>query len=185
MSPSPVDERELFGKSVYLLAAVLDRNWSWEVIEHYCEPDEVVAVKEKLRGILTSELTSLDGQDDIQNEEVTCTQQIQISDTEDMFADFLNRAPLASTSNLDSVNQEIEKYMAKSRSSCNTLSYWQGETQLLRLSKLALKVLSVPASSAPIERVFSKSGFIMRPHRSSLTSENLRKLVFLKCNKCI
>ncbi|CAF3223367.1 unnamed protein product [Rotaria sp. Silwood2] len=52
-----------------------------------------------------------------------------------------------------------------------------------RLYELALKYLSVPATSAPIERVFSQSGFIMRPHRASLTANNVCLLTFLKCNK--
>ena len=34
------------------------------------------------------------------------------------------------------------------------------------LYKLALKYLSIPATSAPIERSFSQSGFIMRLHRA-------------------
>ena len=51
------------------------------------------------------------------------------------------------------------------------------------LYQLALKYLSVPATSAPIERVFSCSGFVMRPHRASLTTRNVCMLTFLKCNK--
>ncbi|CAF1325542.1 unnamed protein product [Rotaria sp. Silwood1] len=50
------------------------------------------------------------------------------------------------------------------------------------LYKLGLKYLSVPATSAPIERVFSQSGFLMRPHRASLSVKNVCLLTFLKCN---
>lgn len=50
------------------------------------------------------------------------------------------------------------------------------------LHALALKVLSVPASSAPVERVFSAGGLLMRPHRASLGSKMLSSLIFLKCN---
>jgi hypothetical protein len=53
------------------------------------------------------------------------------------------------------------------------------------LYKLSLKYLTVPATSAPIERVFSQSGFIMRPHRASLTAKNVCLLTFLKCNKTL
>jgi len=53
------------------------------------------------------------------------------------------------------------------------------------LYKLGLKYLSVPATSAAIERVFSQSGFIMRPHRARLTSKNVCLLSFLKCNKVL
>ena len=51
------------------------------------------------------------------------------------------------------------------------------------LYKLPLKYLSIPATSAPIERVFSQCGFIMRPHRASLTAKNVCLLTFLKCSK--
>ena len=51
------------------------------------------------------------------------------------------------------------------------------------LYQLSLKYLSVPATSAPIERVFSQSGFLMRPHRASLTAKSVCLLTFLKCNK--
>ncbi|CAF1461555.1 unnamed protein product [Didymodactylos carnosus] len=50
------------------------------------------------------------------------------------------------------------------------------------LYELAIKLLSVPATSAPVERVFSHSGFLMRPQRASLTKTMLSKLTFLKCN---
>ncbi|CAF3708139.1 unnamed protein product, partial [Rotaria socialis] len=51
-----------------------------------------------------------------------------------------------------------------------------------RLYQLSLKYLPMPATSAPIERVFSQSGFLMRPHRASLTTKNVCLLTFLKCN---
>jgi hypothetical protein len=41
------------------------------------------------------------------------------------------------------------------------------------LCKLSRKYLTVPATSAPIGRVFSQSGYIMRPHRASLTTKNV------------
>ncbi|CAF3473762.1 unnamed protein product [Rotaria socialis] len=67
------------------------------------------------------------------------------------------------------------------------------ETNLLFLKKniypslyeLGLKYLSVPATSAPIERIFSQSVFVMRPHRASLTSKNVCLITFLKCNQVL
>lgn len=50
------------------------------------------------------------------------------------------------------------------------------------LYALAQNVLSVPASSAPVERVFSHGGLIMRPHRAKLSPQMLECLMFLKCN---
>lgn len=39
-----------------------------------------------------------------------------------------------------------------------------------------------PATSAPVERIFSQSGIIMRPHRAKMSNKLLEALMFLKCN---
>ena len=54
--------------------------------------------------------------------------------------------------------------------------------ELPKLFELAMKVQSVPATSAPVERVFSHGGIIMRPHRARLNDTMLSNIVFLKCN---
>ena len=50
------------------------------------------------------------------------------------------------------------------------------------LHRLALRVLCVPATSAPAERIFSKSGLLMTPHRSRLSIDTLSRLTFVQCN---
>jgi hypothetical protein len=35
---------------------------------------------------------------------------------------------------------------------------------------------------APVERVFSRSGLLLRPHRARMSDQMLEHLVFLKCN---
>lgn len=50
------------------------------------------------------------------------------------------------------------------------------------LRPLFSRVFSVPASSAPVERIFSHSGLIMKPHRASMSDSLLEALVYLKCN---
>ena len=42
-----------------------------------------------------------------------------------------------------------------------------------RLYRLAPRVLCVPATVAPVETIFSKSGLLMRPHRSRLLEDTL------------
>jgi hypothetical protein len=43
-------------------------------------------------------------------------------------------------------------------------------------------VLTVPASSAAVERVFSVGGAILRPSRRRLSDKLFEMLMFLKCN---
>jgi hAT family C-terminal dimerisation region len=54
-----------------------------------------------------------------------------------------------------------------------------------RLLPLFERVFCSPATSAPVERVFSHGGLFMRPHRASLSDKMLANLVMLKCNKHI
>jgi len=56
---------------------------------------------------------------------------------------------------------------------------WQ---QYPLLRPLLSKTFCTPATSAPVERVFSHSGLIVRPHRAKLSDPLLEILVFLKCN---
>lgn len=51
------------------------------------------------------------------------------------------------------------------------------------LRPLFERLLCTPASSAPVERVFSQSGLLLRPHRARMSDALLEALVFLKCNQ--
>jgi hypothetical protein len=51
------------------------------------------------------------------------------------------------------------------------------------LYPLFSRLFCIPATSAPVERIFSHSGIIMRPHRAKLSDELLEMLMFLKCNE--
>jgi len=59
------------------------------------------------------------------------------------------------------------------------LPFWREyKSSLGKLHLLALRALSVPASSAAVERVFSRGGMIMWPHRSSMSDKQLSNFVF-------
>ncbi|CAF0766385.1 unnamed protein product [Brachionus calyciflorus] len=71
---------------------------------------------------------------------------------------------------LNEINENIESYIFK---------YWEKRSLDLRvLSSLARDIFSIQASSAPIERYFSCSTFLMRPHRIRFTYKNLSNLMF-------
>ena len=66
------------------------------------------------------------------------------------------------------------------------LDFWTSEgtkDKYPALYRLAMKTLCVPASSAPVERIFSRGGIIMRPHRARLFSKMFETIMFLKCNE--
>jgi len=56
--------------------------------------------------------------------------------------------------------------------------------QFSSIRPLLERVLCVPASSAPVVRVFSQSGLVMKPNQARMCDSLLEELVFLKCNDC-
>jgi len=64
------------------------------------------------------------------------------------------------------------------------LEFWHNRRkEIPNLFKLSMKVHSVPATSAPVERVFSHAGIIIRPHRARMADKTLSNIIFLKYNK--
>ena len=50
-----------------------------------------------------------------------------------------------------------------------------------QLNVLFEKVFSSQATSAPVERVFSSSGLLMRPHHARVTNYIIIRVVYLTC----
>jgi hypothetical protein len=65
--------------------------------------------------------------------------------------------------------------------SLDASAYWISEPKSA-LQMVALMILAVPASSAPVERIFSHSGLICSPKRTSLKDDLLAALVKAKYN---
>jgi hypothetical protein len=60
------------------------------------------------------------------------------------------------------------------------LTWWKFNDRKYRLlSKLAARVLCIPATSAPSERVFSTVGLTIAKDRARLASDTANKLIFL------
>ena len=91
------------------------------------------------------------------------------------------RSPQTQTYDLD---KEIQLYLHKPAQTLerDPLLYWKEETRLPKLKKLAARYLEIPAGSVFTEQIFSEGGNIVKPTRTSLTSENVQKLIFLKKN---
>ena len=94
--------------------------------------------------------------------------------------------PTSSSSTATSdIDSEIEKYLSSqiSRKEDDPLKFWK-ENELLypTLSKMAQCYLSIPATSAPVERLFSSAGKIFRPERCRLSDNTFHKLINIKCN---
>lgn len=64
----------------------------------------------------------------------------------------------------------------------NFSDYWL-RSPLVSLKKLVVRIFSVQASSAPIERVFSHAGLILSSRRTRMNEQLFRDIVFLKANR--
>jgi len=78
---------------------------------------------------------------------------------------------------------ELEAYLndpIRSRFS----EYWF-HSRLNLLKKLVVRIFSVQASSAPVERVFSHAGLILSSRRTNMSEQLFKDLVFLKVNQSL
>ncbi|CAF1346971.1 unnamed protein product, partial [Didymodactylos carnosus] len=82
-----------------------------------------------------------------------------------------------------SISEEIDGFLQEENLTSNLI--FKKASSYRSLNKLAKKIMCVPATSAPIKRIFSQSGLLMRPHRSSFTQANICVLTSLKCNKAL
>ena len=95
---------------------------------------------------------------------------------------------LSSMSNRRSVSKQLEEYLETIRkiskdSKEDTRLFWlKYEKEWPELAAYTKAILTVPASSAAVERVFSVGGSILRPSRRRLSDRLFEMLMFLKCN---
>ena len=113
----------------------------------------------------------------------TCSTTLKDSDTLDELQDFLFE------SGDMVIDSEIVRYLQMKMPSTNRLDlleWWKVRAlQLPTLARLARRVFSIPASSAPSERVFSRSNLIVSNLRSRLTSERAKQLTYISMNHCL
>lgn len=100
---------------------------------------------------------------------------------------FMATSPRSSQSVLSTtpVETEIREYLETPCTSgdSNPLEFWKGhEPSYPILSRLAKRYLSVPASSAPVERIFSIGGKIFGSDRCRLSDKKFEMLMFIKNN---
>lgn len=88
------------------------------------------------------------------------------------------------TSSNPTAADEFHNYLAccENGTRLSGLQFWFQNSTFPRIKVLATKFLAVPATSSPVERVFSTGGIFMRPHRARLSNQSLGDLMMLKCN---
>lgn len=101
------------------------------------------------------------------------------------FMDKLDPESVTSTTSSPAVFNEVDNYFSVPilPEDEDPPIFWEKNQNLYpTLSQLAEYYLSVPASSAPVERLFSIAGKIFRPERCRLTDKTLEQLMLIRCN---
>ena len=82
-------------------------------------------------------------------------------------------------SSVSEIDDELQIYLESPVLETEPIPFWCGRN-ITELSILALQLLSVPRSSATVERFFSKPGVVLNQRRTLLRSSNLEQLLFYK-----
>ena len=78
---------------------------------------------------------------------------------------------------------ELEDYLKEQVTTSDPLKWWETNcTKFPRISNLAKKYLSIPATSVPSERVFSVAGLTVTKLRASLDADTVDQIIFLNKN---
>lgn len=104
-----------------------------------------------------------------------------------VFADILTHdAPSRMVSSKQkAVEKELEQYLGepKEADDADVHYYWSTKEKVFpNLFQLAKQYLTILASSAPVERLFSQAGRIITPERGKLSDENFLKLMNIRSN---
>lgn len=111
---------------------------------------------------------------------------IMCSDSDDWLQDVIVTGE-SYTPVQDLIELEVKRYVDFQRkttdSSLTLLEWWKvNEPMFPRLAQLAKRILAVPASSVPSERVFSLAGNIVSKKRSRINPEKVDMMIFLNMN---
>lgn len=88
------------------------------------------------------------------------------------------------------VDQEMEAFLldvntldSSSAMDIEPFSFWEKRKEKLpKIYDIAVDILSIPATSAPTERVFSRASFVLKRNRHNLCDAKLEAEVFFKFN---
>lgn len=94
-----------------------------------------------------------------------------------LFSGYRKKSTKKKADHHTSCKDEVIRYIQVCSEEVDCMDFWQKHAKIFpRLYLVSMKLLAVPATSAPVERVFSHGGLIMRPHRARLSAKTLSSL---------
>ncbi|XP_073691495.1 E3 SUMO-protein ligase ZBED1-like [Garra rufa] len=178
--------RMMMTNSVYITAAVVDPRFKLLSFLDDAKRDEAYTVVAQLAERLSALSTGEPG-----SEEQHVSKK-QKNDKEKEIAMLLceDEGDLISreSSGRSAVTEEMKNYLQdRTKIDSGPLGWWKkNQDRYPNLARVAKRLLCIPATSTPSERIFSKAGFIVNKARSCLLPKNVDMLVFLAHNtkKC-
>jgi len=191
LSLQPVLDDDPFNDPLYFVASLLDPKFKfrWIYLMEYT-PSNESKIKHAMINLV------LDECEHSRNQQIgqTSSQHSSLSSTENiaepginvkkrkLFQYEENERPVPLDTEVTPAD-ELTAYL-NDDSRINSLSSWKTRPPSL-LVNVVKQVFSVQATSAPVERVFSQSGIVMSPRRTSMRDELFESLVFLRVNQNI
>jgi hypothetical protein len=187
-----VEENDPFNDPLYFMAAVLDPSFKFYWIrdlkllanvEHRLKQNIIQLILDEISKDVTTTLTQLSDQSSS-----LPAATLYLSSTSKL----KRRKLFIYNDNHDDSNHmataldptiELEAYLNEPIRS-KFSEYWL-HSQMNSLKKLVLRIFSVQASSAPVERVFSHAGLILSSRRTNMSEQLFKDLVFLKVNQSL
>ncbi|XP_073473983.1 uncharacterized protein [Aquarana catesbeiana] len=158
-----------FSDPLYLIAAVLDPSFGTMWLTHD------VLTTENVKEAVSAMIKNLILKEDCKPTPTTTDEdeQMPVAESESQSGLFTAYRKKQKRDSCSSPQIQLNQYLdICDGQSC--LQFWAMNRHMLpSLFRVAVRVMSVPASSAPVERVFSHGGVIMRHHRSQLSEKVL------------
>ena len=123
-----------------------------------------------------------------QSAEQLLPKKIKLEETEltddDFFADIvITKVEKKEVPLHQQISNEIERYREEQVFTKDPLHWWKNNSfKYTYLSRVAKRLLCVPASSVPSERIFSLAVIVLAMQRANLAPENVDKILFLNKN---
>ncbi|XP_039535814.1 E3 SUMO-protein ligase ZBED1-like [Pimephales promelas] len=180
--------RMMMTNSVYITAAVVDPRFKQLSFLDDAKRDEAYIVVAQL----AERLNAVTGTGEPGSEEEQHVSKKQKNDKEKEIAmllcededDLISRE----SGGRSRVTEEMKNYLQdRTKIDSGPLGWWKkNQDRYPSLARVAKRLLCIPATSTPSERIFSKAGFIVNKARSCLLPKNVDMLVFLAHNtkKC-
>ena len=186
LNQSIVKQNDPFNDPVYFMATVLDPNFKLQWIRDLKLPvNSENRLKQNILQLILDQIskdlmtsTSTDGKNSFSSSSSKLSpskskkRKLFVYDDDDHYS--------SSSTTVDPSN-ELEMYL-NDRTNIEFSKYWS-HSRLDLLKNLVVRIFSVQASSAPVERVFSYAGLILSPRRTNMNEQLFRDLVFLKVNQ--